>query len=278
VGIVSPGYLDAAGIPVVRGRGITAEDRAGGRPVVLISEATARRDFAGEDPIGQQVQLTWNRGGGEPVGGEIVGIVGDVKSTALAADATPALYLAHAQAPARGVDVVVRTDAQPALVATMLRREAQALDPDLPIEVVPLGALVADATSQARFYTLLITAFAGVALVIAAAGIFGLFSYLVEQRKREIGIRIALGAGQRSVLGMVLRQAGGLALAGLVIGTALALFLTRFLASLLYGVGTSDLATFSAVALLLGAVALGASYFPARRAARLDPLEALRSE
>jgi putative ABC transport system permease protein len=275
---ITPGYLEAAGVPIVRGRGITAEDRAGGRPVVLISEGTARRDFPGDDPIGQQVQLTWNRGGEEPIGGEIVGIVADVKSVSLAETPAPALYLAHAQVPMRGVSIVVRGGAQAMTLASALRREAQALDPDLPIEVVPLAALVSDATSQARFYTLLLAVFAGVALLIAAAGIFGLFSYLVEQRRREIGIRMALGAAERTVLAMVMRHAGSLTLAGLVIGTTAALLLTRFLASLLYGVGTTDLATFASVAVVLVAVALAASYFPARRAARLDPQVALRAE
>jgi putative ABC transport system permease protein len=276
--IVSPGYFGAMGIPLKRGRAFSDGDRAGVSRSLVISEETARRFFPGENPIGTRVTFGWSREG-DRLGGEIVGIVGDVRQHGLNGDVTPHAYVAFDQWPIEEFTVVMRTRGDADAVLRQARAAVAALDRDLPMyDVATLQSMVDQSLGQPRFYLTLLTVFAVLAVVLAAVGIYGVIAYTVQQRTREIGIRIALGASQDRVVAMVVRRGLVLALGGIVLGTAGAYAVTRVLRSLLYGVSERDPATFIAVAMLLCGVALLASWLPARRAARVDPLAAMRAE
>lgn len=274
---VTPGFFEAAGIPLVRGRLLDATDRAGAPPVVLVNEAAAQMLFGADDALGQAVQLTMGRDG-ETAGGRVAGIVANTKMDQLGEAPQPIVYLSFAQWPMRTMELVVRAGPRSIALADAIRAEVHAVAPNVPANVRTLDYLVEGALAQMRFYTLVLGAFAATALLLAAVGIFGVFSFLVERRRREIGIRLALGAERASVVSMIVGRAGALAAVGLAGGAVAALGLTRFIADLLYGVGSRDPFTFAAACLLLGAVALLASYIPARTAARLDPLTTLRSD
>jgi putative ABC transport system permease protein len=276
--VASPEYFRTVGIPLKRGRLFTDADRAGTTPVVILTELAVRQFFPGEDPIGRRITLGWGRGPGTPrAGGEVVGVVGDVKDVGLAEPHPPQIYLPFRQWPVRSMAVVLETSVPPARVANEARRAVLDVDPDLPIaNVRTLDQIVARSISQPRFYTTVLTAFALVALVLAAIGIFGVLSYAVAQRTREIGIRMALGAQHRVVLGLVVRDAMILAGIGVVAGILAASYLSRTLATLLFEVSPADPLTFLGAAILLMVVALVASYLPARRATDVDPLTALR--
>jgi predicted permease len=267
---VTPGYFRTIGAPLVRGRDITAADRSDAAPVALINEAAARRWFPGEDPIGRRVTAG-------PDVREIVGIVGDVLQHNPGQAAVPQLFIPYAQRTTSSVRIVVRTAGDPLAQAPAIRAEVRALDPELPLtDFTPLEQLVSASVARPRFYTALLTLFAAVALALAATGIFGVMSYTVAQRRREIGIRIALGARAPDVLRMVVGRAMALAGAGLVLGTIVALALGRVLRRQLFGVHLLDPVTLGAVVLVLGGSAAAASYLPARRAASLDPARTLR--
>ena len=278
--VATPEYFRAMGIPVLRGRSFEARDGAGGPPVAVISEAAARKYFPDEDPLGRFITLGWGRGEGKPnVGGEIVGIVGDVKDRGLAQEKSPEIYVPYAQVPTETMDVVLRTHVAPRALVPAVEKVVRDLDPELPVaRVATLDEVVARSISEPRFYMVLLGAFAAMAVFLAALGIFGVLSYSVVQRSREIGIRVALGAHPRDVLRMVLGHAATLALVGVLAGLAGALALSRAIGSLLFELSPTDPLTLGSMAVLLGAVALVASYLPARRATRVDPLIALRSE
>ncbi len=278
--IISADYHRTLGIPVVRGRTITAGDRVGAPLVAVINEAAAKRFFPGEDPIGKHVKLGWGRGKlNDPVNGTIVGIVGDVKGFGLDQEAQPEIDFSMMQNPVTNMSIVLRTDVPPASLAAAARREVHALDPSLPVtDVRTLERLVADSVSQPKFYMLLLGIFAGVALVLAAVGIGGMMSFAVAQRTREIGIRVALGASRAGVIGLVVSEAMRLAVAGVVLGALAAAALSRAMASLLFGIGARDPVTFVLAAALLSAVAFAATLLPARRAASVDPATALRAD
>ena len=278
VRVASPGYFAAMGIPLRRGRSFTAADRAGAPQVLLISEETVRRYFPNEDPIGKRIQFGWTRDGSR-LGGEIVGVVGDVRQGSLSGDRTPHAYAAWEQWPLDEVTVVMRTQTDPGAVLRAAEAVVTSLDRDLPVyDSYTLASLVSRSLGEPRFYLLLLTVFAVLAVVLAAVGIYGVMAYTVQQRTREIGIRIALGASTERVVGMVVRRGLALAIAGVALGTIGAYALTRVLRSLLFGVSERDPLTFAGVAVLLGAVALVASWVPARRAARVDPLTAMRAD
>jgi putative ABC transport system permease protein len=279
VRVASTDYFRTIGIPVLRGRGFERSDTPSSRQVVVISETAVRRFFPGEDPIGQWITIGWGRPDGPKAGGEVVGVVGDVKELGLAEANPPEIYLPQAQLPIRSMDVVLRTAVAPRSLAPAVASVVRGLDAELPVaRLSTLDEIVARSISEPRFYVVLLGAFAGTALFLAALGIFGVMSYAVVQRSREIGIRVALGADPASVLGMVLGRAAILAAAGIALGLAAALGLSRAIAGLLFSLSPTDPATLAGVGGLLLAVALLASYLPARRATRVDPLVALRSE
>jgi putative ABC transport system permease protein len=283
VRVATPDYFTAIGIPLQRGRLFTDDDRQGTTKVVLITEAAARTFFPNEDPIGKQITLGWGRrddaGQRLRAGGEVVGIVGDVKEAGLDEENPPQIYLAHRQWPVTSMSVLLNTTTPPASLTNAVRAQVHAIDPNLPLaNVRTLDEIVARSISQPRFYMLLLAIFAGVALTLAAIGIFGVLSYAVAQRTREIGIRMALGAQARTVLGLVVRQAMVLVLIGVVVGTAAALLLSRTMDGMLFAVTPSDPLTFASVAGVLLGVALLASFVPARRATRVDPVVALRAD
>jgi predicted permease len=272
----SPGYFSAMRIPVVRGRLFTEQDRWRSAQVMVINEAAARRFFPGEDPIGRTLLIGWTEDSVR-MGGEIVGIAGDVRSGGLKEAPEPELYLPFDQAAVRDFTVVMQATGSPSALLSAARRVVQELDRDLPLfQVKTMEERVGAAAAQPRFYTVLLAIFAGVALLLAAVGVYGVMSYSVSQRAPEIGIRMALGARSSDVLRLVLGQGMALAILGLALGVSGALASGRVLQSLLFGVSSSDLTTFVGVSVVLGTVALLASYLPARRAARTDPMEALR--
>ncbi|HEY6547343.1 MAG TPA: ABC transporter permease, partial [Vicinamibacteria bacterium] len=278
--VASAGYLDVMGIPVRRGRGFLASDRASSPPVVVISESAARRFFPGEEPLGQRITIGMGREAGLPLpGGEIVGIAGDVKDRGLSKESAPTVYLPHAQIGTASLDVLLRTAVSPRSLVPAVEAAVHGLDPALPLmRLRTLDEVVGRSISEPRFYVVLLGAFAAVALLLAALGIFGVLSHAVTQRQREIGIRVALGAHPRDVLRLVLGHALALVALGLVAGLAGSLALSRTLTSLLFEMSPTDPVTLGGVAVLLAAVALVASYLPARRATQVDPLVALRSE
>jgi putative ABC transport system permease protein len=280
--VATPSYFSTTGIPIKRGRGFTEDDRAGAKPVVLITESAVRQYFPNEDPIGKTIRLGWGKrvkGQRVRAGGEIVGIVGDVKELGLAEANAPQLYMPLRQWPVGQMAVVIRTATAPMSLADAVKEQVGQVDPALPVSKIrPLDEIVSRSISQPRFYLLLLGVFAVVALVLAAVGIFGVLSYAVAQRTREIGIRMALGAQERTVLQMVVGQAMVLVIAGIAVGAALALVVSRGMSTMLFSVTATDPATFVSVAAILCAVALVASYVPARRATRVDPIVALRSE
>lgn len=266
---VTPDYHAAIGARIVRGRPLDERDGAAEPLVALINEAGARQWFPGEDPVGRRVVA------GQPR--EIVGVVSDVLQRDPGSPAAPELYVPHRQRTTRALRMVVRTATDPLALAPAIRSELRALDATMPIsDFTPLGDVISASVARPRFYTALLTLFAALALALAAIGIFGVMSYSVAQRAREIGIRMALGARGREVVSMVVGRSVLLAGVGLVIGGAVALALSRVLRSQLYNVGPTDPVTFAAVSLVLLAAAGLAALLPARRAAAVDPGHTLR--
>ena len=280
VRVATPGYFTAIGIPLKRGRFFTENDTASTPQVVLITESAARQFFSNEDPIGKTIELGWRRRGTKSrAGGQVVGIVGDVKSAGLNEPNPPHIYMPLRQWPVTSMTMILKTAVPPMALAEAVRREVYALDGNLPVSNLrTLDAIVAASISQQRFYMLLLTIFAAVALLLAAVGIFGVLSYAVSQRTREIGIRMALGAQGHSVITLVVRQALTLVACGVGAGLAFGLVLSQTMAKMLFDVTPTDPATYAAVSAVLAVVALMASYLPARRATRVDPIVALRAE
>ncbi len=277
---VTAGYFQAMGIPIILGRGIEASDTAESAPVVVITQSAAKKYFPNENPIGQSITMGWRRPEGKPkAGGEIVGVVGDVKTFGLAKAVTPEIYLAYPQLPVGSMDVLVRTSVPPLTLRTSVESVVHELDKDIPVaRLRTLGDVVSRSISQPRFYMLLLGLFAATAMLLAALGIFGVMSYAVTQRSREIGIRMALGARGAEVMSMILRNAAVLVVSGILLGLAGALALSKSLSGLLFNLTPTDPMTLGGVAVLLAGVALLASVLPARDATRVDPLITLRSE
>ncbi len=275
--VVSPNYFHTLGIPLLLGRFFTPEDSAGRPRVAIISQTIAQRFFHDKNPIGQTIKI--GVGAAVPVAREIVGVVGDVKDDGLGEAATMAAYEPYTQMAWSDMTLFVRSDSDPSQLAATIRSQVLFVDKDQPVADISTGdQLMAQAVAQPQLRTTLLSLFAGLALILASLGIYGVMSNTVAQRTHEIGVRMALGAGQSSVLRLVLSNGMRLTLLGIAFGTAGAFALTRLMKSFLFHVTPTDPATFVEVALFLFLVALLASYIPARRATRVDPVVALRYE
>ena len=277
--LVSPDYFRTMGIPIVQGRGFSEQDRDGAPPVAIVNDEFVRLHFPHEDPLGKVIRM--GRNGSIPR--QIVGVVGSVKHYGLRDKAQAQMYEPFRQFPMTGMTFVIKTSTEPGALTAAVRREIQAVDPDQPIaNSGTLNAMLGSAMELPRVQTILLTAFAAIALVLAAVGLYGVMTYAVSQRTQEIGIRMALGARPRSLLRLVVGRALALTAVGLCLGLAGAVLLARVLSgmleTLLFRVTASDLATLAAVSLVLTLVALLATIVPARRAMRIDPIEALRTE
>jgi predicted permease len=269
--VVTPDYAAAIGLPLRKGRQIDARDGMDAAPVVLVNESFERKFWPGANAVGKRIWFgAWVT---------VVGVVGDIHQAGLDAPPKPEVYLSAAQNPTAATWLAVRTSGDPAMLAAAVRHELRAMDPELVVRDISTMENVLDReVGDRRTQMLLLGAFAGVAVLLASIGIYGVLAYLVAQRTREIGIRMALGAKPADVLRSVAGQGIGLAFSGVAIGVLGALAATRILAKLLFGIGATDAATFVSVAALLLLVASAASYLPARRAMRVDPILALREQ
>jgi putative ABC transport system permease protein len=279
---VTPGYFEAMGIDITEGREFDIQDDRESRGVAVVNETLARQYFPDEDPIGRTIvglPPHLALGGFLVEGFEIVGITEDVKYFGLAEEAQPSLYFPVAQAPFRRMNFTIRTAGAPESLIEPIRREIVSLDPTVPISrIETMERLLSSSVARERFSMLLLTLFAVVALLLAAVGIYGVTSYSVSQRTVEVGIRLAVGADRGDVLKLVMVHGAKLALGGVVLGLLGAATLSRIMASQLYGVEAIDPGTFALVAVVLSSVAMVATYIPAHRAARIDPVTALQAE
>jgi predicted permease len=274
--VTDPDYFSAMQIPLLAGRNFSEHDTANSARVVLINETLARQFWPNANPLGQHITMKdW----GPPLTGEIVGVVGDVKGNGLDAAVGPMLYWPYTQFGQIFNRMVVRTDGDPLRFVSAVKSRIWSADKDQPVsQIQTMDRILSGSVARRRLYVLLLGVFACVALLLAAAGIYGVVAYSVTQRTREIGIRVALGAERVDVLRLIILKAAKLALAGELIGFFLALGFTRLMSGLLFGIGVADPLTITGVVLLLTSVALAACYIPARRATRVDPMVALRYE
>ncbi len=271
---ISPGYFQTLGVPLLRGRDFNERDTDAAPKVVIINKMMAERFWPGGSPLGQRIRLAES---GDTY--EIVGVVGDVQRLRMDARVEPEIYWTYLQNVRWASYFLLRTDSDPAKLISIVRSRLAALDPDQIVSSISIvDTLIARSLRAPRFNMLLVVCFAGVAVLLAAVGIYGVLAYAVTQRTHEIGVRMALGARRRDIFGLVLRQGMRLAALGVVLGAIGGLLVTQGLRALLFGVGAGDATTFAGVALLLAAVTLLACYVPARRAMRVEPVIALRYE
>jgi putative ABC transport system permease protein len=276
--IADPTYFQALGIPLRRGRMFADNDIAAGSPVILVNEAFARRYFPDEEPVGRRLRPGGPRS--TAPWRTIVGVVGDVRATAIDRPPAPLVYLSANQFSSLAMAIVVKArGGNPAALGEAIRAEVRRVDPEMPVYgIQPLIDIVDASTGQRRFATTLLLVFSAFALVLACVGVYAVITYLVTQRTHEFGIRMALGARPADVLRIVLGYGSGIAAAGIGVGLAAALLLTRGLSALLFEVSATDTTTFVTVPAALALVTLLACYMPARRAIGIAPLEALRRE
>ena len=275
--VASTGYFELMGIRLLRGRTFTDQDDQHSALVCVITQAMARRHFPGEDPIGRRIHF----GGAQAKNPwmTIIGVVDDVRSERIEEQPRPMLYRPLRQASNLSLSLVLKTDSDPRQLSAALAREVRAADRDQPtFGVKTMDAIVASATAPRRFATELLGGFAALALLLAAVGIYGVTAFVVGQRTREMGIRIALGAQPHAVVRLILVQALALAAAGVTLGGIGAVFLSRLLSGMLFEVRATDPLTYGVIALLLAVTAGVAAWRPARRAAGVDPIVALRAE
>jgi putative ABC transport system permease protein len=275
--IISPDYFRTMGTSLLKGRVFGAQDQARAPAVVIINETFAREFFPDAEAIGRRILPGES---GQPVAREIVGVVADIRHAGLDVEPTPEYYVPYQQASVDDLTVVVRTTGtQPSAIAMPVRESIRAIDKEQPVyNIRPMTQLIDDSVAQRRFNMALLGGFALLALVLASIGIYGVMSYSVAQRTREIGVRIALGAQPRDVLRTVLSQALILTVMGLVLGVFGAIALSKFLVTLLFGIKPTDPLTFALVSIVLGTIAIVACFIPARRATKIDPLVALKAE
>jgi putative ABC transport system permease protein len=278
--VIEPDYFRTLGIPVLKGRDFSERDVHGSAPVVVISDTFARQFFPGEDPLGKRIEpgiSTWDKEDSKM--SEIIGVVADIHNRGLDAQPKPVYYLPQSQVPFNELALVMKTSNDPHSLMNSVTREVQAMDSELPVFAVKtMDEYVSSSVAAPRFNTTLLAIFASVALVLTVIGLYGVMSYSVAQRTNEIGIRMALGAQARDVLGLIVKDGVKIVAVGLSLGIGGALLLTKLLESLLFGVTTRDPLTFIFIAGLLSLVAMLACCIPALRATRVDPLEALRCE
>jgi putative ABC transport system permease protein len=275
--VVTPGYFSTLEIAQVSGRNFTDSDDVNSQKVALIDDTLAQRYWPGEDPIGKQIkagalnsQAPWTT---------IVGIVASIKSDGFDAPAMPHVYFPLFQNPNATAAIYLRTSTDPGTLADAIRGEVQSVDPGIPVFAVrTLNEVVAKSLADRRFALTILAVFAGVALLLASIGIYGVMAYTFSQRTHEIGVRVALGAQRSDILRMALGEGMVLVAVGLGVGLIGAVIVTRFLRSMLFSVTATDPLTFASIALLLAAVALFACFIPAQRATQVDPLVALRED
>ncbi len=274
--IVAPGTFAALGIPLKIGRDFSDSDTLDRPFVAVVNEALVRRSFPSQNPIGRTIFCPFDSLNGMT----IIGVAGDVRQRGPEREPMPECYMTYGQHAFNGaaLSMVVRTTGDPNALAETLRRLARERSPDVPMKFTTMETVLSENVAAPRFRTLLFSVFAGLAVCLAMAGVYGVMAYAVGQRTNEIGLRIALGAGTGSVLRLVLGQGLALAGLGLALGLAAAIAGTRLLTTMLFRVQPNDPVVYLAVAVLLGMVALVASYIPARRASRIDPLTAIRQE
>jgi putative ABC transport system permease protein len=270
---VSPGYFYALGISVLKGRTFTDGDNERSPKVAVLNETLARVMWPGDDPVGKELPVP----GGSFL--SVIGVVRDTRHETLSNDVQSEVYVPYLQEPVISMQLAVRSIADPASLTSAVRKQVAAVDPEQPIShVATLEQTISESVAPRRFTMLLVGIFAAIALALATVGIYGVMAFSVTQRTHEIGIRMALGADRSDVLRLVVRQGLRLTLAGVAFGIAGAWALTRFVTSFLYGVRPTDPATFATVSVVLIAVSVLASYIPARRATKVDPMVALRYE
>jgi putative ABC transport system permease protein len=279
IAIVTPGFFRTLGVPILKGRDFTDRDTSESPRVLIVNQAFARKYFPGEDIIGKRIESGATNGNEKSVFREIVGVVGDAKQLALSADPDPIYYFPYKQMTWGIGTIVLRTDVPPLQVESAVRAALAELDPMVPMYGIKTGdERAAVAVAVPRFLMTLMASFAGIALVLTAVGLYGVLSYTVARRRREIGVRIALGAGRRAVIGLVMREAMALVIAGLVIGAVLASLTARLLERVLFGVRPGDPRVLVAGCVVLVIAGLTAAYLPASRAASVNPMQALRAE
>jgi predicted permease len=279
VAVVMPGYFQTMRIPLVSGRTFGEQDGTRGQPVIVIDQAFRNKYFAGENPIGKHIQVRLGDGVFEHPVREVIGVVGEIKRKGLTANAEPQYYLPYAQALITNPYLAIRTSGDPARIESDLRAAVRAMDKSVPVyQVSPLEDYVSRSAAQPRFQTFLLTCFAGIALTLAAIGLYGLLSYMVAQRTLEIGLRMALGAQRSDVLRMIVRRGLTLAFMGVAAGVAIAALATRLISGMLFGIRPTDPVTFAATAGVFLVVSIASSGVPAYRAARMDPMTSLREQ
>jgi predicted permease len=271
---IAPDYFQTLGIPIIRGRQFDSSDREDSPKVAIINEAAARRFWPDQDPVGKRFKFF-----GQPYTVQVVGVAHDAKYGTLGEEPTPYMYLPLIQTPSPALTLFFRSSQDPRTVLASVRERVQELDRNLPLTSVwPIGEVISQALWGAKFAATLLSIFAALAMILAAIGVYGVVAYSVGQRVREIGIRMALGARREDILGMIVRQSSVSLIVGLVVGFVASFALARTITTLLYGVSPGSPVPFALLPALLGLVGLVATYIPARRATKVNPIVALRQE
>jgi predicted permease len=278
IGVVMPGFFETMRIPLLSGRTFQEQDSSKSAPVMVINRAFADKYFPGQNPIGKHIQADLGDGVGDHPMREVVGVVGNVKRKGLTADVDPQYYVPYAQAVITNPFLTIRTSGDPAGLEKALQAALHGMDKGVPLyQVATLEDYLSKSAAAPLFQTLLLSGFAGIALLLSAIGLYGLLSYMVVQRTPEIGLCMALGAQKADVVSMIVRRGLTLAIAGLGAGLFISAMMMRLLSGMLYGIRPSDPITFAAVTAILLLVSLGATALPAYQAASLEPLETLRA-